>query len=49
MWHVANSFRLNSPEGRPKILDGADERIEDFAQDDGLVIDTRDLFDLRPV
>ncbi|WP_157184827.1 hypothetical protein [Nocardia niigatensis] len=46
MWYVANPFRLDSPDGRPKILDGADEHIADFAHDDGSVIDTRDLFDL---
>ncbi|MCP2278679.1 hypothetical protein APR09_004261 [Nocardia amikacinitolerans] len=46
MWYIVNSFRLDSPDSRPKILDGADDHIEDFAQDDGLVIDTRDLFDL---
>ncbi|MGK8559474.1 hypothetical protein [Nocardia gipuzkoensis] len=46
MWYVVNSFRLDSPDSRPKILDGADEHVEDFAHDDGLVIDTRDLFDL---
>ncbi|MEV6071852.1 hypothetical protein AB0L82_35385 [Nocardia sp. NPDC052001] len=46
MWYIANSFRLDSPDARPKILDGADEHVEDFAQDDGAVLDTRDLFDL---
>lgn len=46
MWYVANSFRLDDPGSRPRILDGADEHVEDFAQDDGLAIDTRDLFDL---
>ncbi|EME18523.1 hypothetical protein G419_16610 [Rhodococcus triatomae BKS 15-14] len=46
MWYVANSFRIDSPDSRPGILDGSDEHIEDFAQDDGLAIDTRDLFDL---
>ncbi|MGW0358515.1 hypothetical protein ACWDXV_30355 [Nocardia nova] len=46
MWYVANSFRLDSPDSRPKILDSADEHIDDFAQDDGLAIDSRVLFDL---
>lgn len=46
MWYIANSFRLDDPSSRPQILDGADEHTEDFARDDGLAIDTRDLFDL---
>lgn len=46
MWYVANTFRLSSPDIRKPILDGADELVETFADDDGLVIDSRDLFDL---
>ncbi|KAF0957742.1 hypothetical protein [Rhodococcus sp. T7] len=44
MWYVANSFRFDSPDSRAQILDGADEHVQDFAEDDGLVIDTRDIF-----
>ncbi|WP_194828533.1 hypothetical protein [Nocardia sp. XZ_19_231] len=46
MWYIANTFRLNSPDSRPPILDGADDHVEDFGGDEGLAIDSRGLFDL---
>lgn len=46
MWYVANIFRTQSPEGRPEIFAGADDQLDSFADPDGLVIDTRELFDL---
>ncbi|MET7770194.1 hypothetical protein [Nocardia sp. NPDC005366] len=46
MWYIANAFRLDPPASRPNILDGADEHVTEFAQDDGLIIDTRELFDM---
>lgn len=46
MWYVANIFRKQSPESRPEIFAGADDQLDSFADPDGLVIDTRELFDL---
>jgi len=46
MWYVANIFRTQSPESRPEIFAGADDQLDSFAEPDGLVIDTRELFDL---
>lgn len=46
MWYVANIFRTQSPESRPEIFAGADDQLDSFADPDGLVIDTRELFDL---
>lgn len=46
MWYVANIFRTQSPESRPEIFTGADDQLDSFADPDGLVIDTRELFDL---
>lgn len=46
MWYVANIFRNQSPESRPKIFAGADDQLSSFADPDGLAIDTRELFDL---
>lgn len=47
MWFVANHFRGNDPGSRPQLLQGADEDAETFGQQGGLIIDTRDLFQLR--
>jgi hypothetical protein len=46
-WYVVNhSFSL-APDARPRVLRSSEEDIQVFAEDDGLVIDTRDLFRLR--
>lgn len=46
VWYVVNSWRLTSPDSRQKMLNGFDDHIEEFGQDDGLTVDTRDLFKL---
>jgi hypothetical protein len=45
-WYVCNQMRGDDPEGRPDLLPGADLMVESFAADGGLVLDTRDLFQL---
>ncbi|MFF1819012.1 hypothetical protein ACFVWG_17055 [Kribbella sp. NPDC058245] len=43
-WYIANQFRNHDPATRQPILNGRDEDVDGFAQDNGLVIDTRTLF-----
>lgn len=43
-WYVVNHFMNDPPDGRPVILQGADEDLAVFASDGGLAIDTRELF-----
>lgn len=46
-WYVVNAFREEPPSQRPTLLlPGADDDVEVFAADGGLVLDTRDLFRL---
>jgi hypothetical protein len=45
-WYIVNQFLEQDPDSRQTLLAGADEDIETFAEDGGLVIDTRQLFDL---
>ncbi len=45
-WYVVNQFMNDDPDGRQRPLVGADEDVTVFAEDGGLVIDTRDLFRL---
>jgi hypothetical protein len=47
LWYVVNQFRELDPDRRQEVLTGADEQIEAFASDGGLVIDTRVLFQLH--
>jgi hypothetical protein len=44
--YVVSRFMEKDPSTRPQILAGADEDVEAFADERGLVIDTRDLFEL---
>jgi len=46
-WYIVNQFRDRDPGTRPEILRGQDADVDAFADDDGLVIDTRTLFRLR--
>jgi len=47
-WYVVNHFLAEPPAGRPRVLQGADDDIQVFAESDapGLVIDTARLFEL---
>lgn len=47
MWYVVNHWRETDPSSRAKLLQGGEEYIETFAEQGGLVVDTRDLFRLR--
>jgi hypothetical protein len=46
-WYVVNHSFAMAPNARPRVLSGAHEDVEMFAEAGGLVIDTRDLFRLR--
>ena len=46
-WYVVNQFRERDPSSRPQLLRGQDDDLDAFAEDDGVVIDTRALFRLR--
>jgi len=43
-WYIVNQFIETAPEVRRRPLAGSEEDIAVFAEDGGLVIDTRDLF-----
>ncbi|WP_205873460.1 hypothetical protein [Mycobacterium camsae] len=43
-WYIVNQFRERDPSTRRQLLWGQDEDVEAFAENDGLVIDTRSLF-----
>ncbi|WP_406176125.1 hypothetical protein [Streptomyces canus] len=43
-WYVVNHNLKANPDSRPDVLSGATEDIEVFAEEHGLVIDTRDLY-----
>ncbi|MET8271685.1 hypothetical protein [Streptomyces sp. NPDC005096] len=45
-WYVVNQNIKTSPSSRPAVLAGATDDIEVFAEEHGLVVDTRDLFKL---
>ncbi len=45
-WYVVNQHRVRDPSGRPELLRGQDGDVEEFSADDGLVLDTRELFTL---
>ncbi|WP_159045160.1 hypothetical protein [Streptomyces sp. NRRL F-5122] len=45
-WYVVNHNLRASPSSRPAVLSGATDDIEVFAEENGLVVDTRDLFRL---
>jgi hypothetical protein len=45
-WYVVNQFLGNDPDTRQSLLPGADEDVEIFAEDGGLILDTRSLFAL---
>lgn len=45
-WYIVNHSLKVSPSDRPPVLSGATEDIDVFAEENGLVIDTRDLFRL---
>lgn len=47
LWYVVNHWRETDPSSRANLLQGGDEYIEAFAEQGGLVVDTRDLFRLR--
>jgi hypothetical protein len=46
-WYVVNHLLAQPPDGRPAVLRGAEEDVALFAEAQGLVIDTRDLYRLR--
>lgn len=46
MWYIVNQWRETDPSNRPQILKGADEFVETFGSQGGLVLDTRELFRL---
>ncbi len=43
-WYVVNQFSGRDPSARMQLLRGQDEDVEEFAESDGLAIDTRSLF-----
>lgn len=45
-WYVVNQFRSDDPDARERPLVSQPEAVELFAQDGGLIIDTRSLFSL---
>jgi hypothetical protein len=45
-WYVVNQFLGVDPGGRQRVLSGNPDEVSEFAADDGLVIDTRELFRL---
>lgn len=45
-WYVVNHNLKTNPSLRPAVLAGADDDIEVFAEENGLVIDTRELFQM---
>ncbi|MGK8490429.1 hypothetical protein [Nocardia asiatica] len=45
-WYVANQFRDRNPSTRQPMLKGQDDSVEEFASESGLVLDTRELFQL---
>ena len=47
MWYIVNQFRFDHPDSRPQALSGHDDEVAVFADQHGLVIDTRDLFRLQ--
>lgn len=47
LWYVVNHFRNSDPSSRPVTLVGAEDFLEVFAEEPGLVVDTCDLFLLQ--
>ncbi|WP_431950290.1 hypothetical protein [Nocardia lijiangensis] len=45
-WYIANQFRDRNPSTRQPLLKGQDDSVEEFAAENGLVLDTRELFQL---
>lgn len=45
-WYVVNQSFSRSPDSRPLVMQGAEEDVAEFAESSGLVIDTRDIFQL---
>ena len=45
-WYLVNQFLGADPDTRPPPLVGAEDDVQVFAEDGGLVIDTRELFQL---
>jgi hypothetical protein len=43
-WYVVNQFLNTDPDTRRRPLAGSEDDLAVFAEDGGLVIDTRDLF-----
>ncbi|MGL5823436.1 MAG: hypothetical protein ACRCYU_01015 [Nocardioides sp.] len=46
-WYIVNQFVSNDPAKRPTPLASNPEEVAEFAEGGGLVVDTRDLFQLR--
>lgn len=46
-WYIVNHNLTTAPDARPRVLGGADEDVSFFAEGNGLVVDTRELFRLR--
>jgi hypothetical protein len=46
VWYVVNQYLGEEPDGRPPTFSYNQQDLETFAEDDGLVIDTVDLFRL---
>lgn len=45
-WYVVNQSFSKNPDSRPLVMQGAGEDVAEFAESGGLVIDTRDIFQL---
>jgi hypothetical protein len=45
-WYIVNQFRTRDPATRQPVLETNQAELETFASEDGLAIDTRDLFRL---
>jgi hypothetical protein len=46
VWYIANHFIPDSPSERSAILASHPKEVDAFADDDGLIVDTRHLFDM---
>jgi len=44
LWYIVNQFLTKDPEDRQPVLHGNDQDVEAFAEADGLIMDTIELF-----
>lgn len=47
LWYIVNQFRDRDPSTRRLALRGQDDDVQEFAESNGVVVDTRDLFRLH--